>query len=66
MLIRAGVAISAVPSLFDEDSVKSAMREQGANARLIADTLAEQKALKISKKNPETLVLGGIIITSAI
>lgn len=58
MLRRAGVAVTAVPSLFDEDSVKLAMRENGANARIIADTLAEQKAIKISMKNPDNLVLG--------
>lgn len=59
MLKRAGVDIIAQPSLFDENSVKYAMRQDGANARMIADTLAEQKALKISMKNPNALVLGG-------
>lgn len=59
MLKRAGVDVVAQPSLFDEDSVKHAMRQEGANARMIADTLAEQKALKISMKNPDVLVLGG-------
>ncbi len=59
MLKRAGVDVMAHPSLFDEDSVKCAMRQEGANARMIADTLAEQKALKISMKNPDILVLGG-------
>ncbi len=58
MLTRAGLVADAKPSLFDEDSVKAAMRAQGANARMIADTLAEQKALKISKKHPDALVLG--------
>lgn len=58
MLNRAGLQALAKPSLFDEDSVKQAMREQGANARLIADKLAEQKALKISAKFPDALVLG--------
>lgn len=59
MLKRAGVNVIAQPSLFDEDSVKQAMREEGANARMIADTLAEQKALKISMKNSDSLILGG-------
>ncbi len=58
MLKRAGVDVLAQPSLFDEDSVKYAMRQEGANARMIADILAEQKALKISMKNPDALVLG--------
>jgi len=34
------------------------MRSDGANARMIADVLAEQKSLKISKKHPDNLVLG--------
>ncbi len=58
MLHRAGLIVEAKPSLFDEDSVKTAMHAQGANARMIADTLAEQKALKISNKFPDELVLG--------
>jgi len=58
MLQNAGVNIIEKPSLFDEDSLKIAMREQGANARIIADKLAEQKAVKISNKNPNNLVLG--------
>lgn len=58
LLERAGVDVIAKPSLFDEDSVKFAMRQDGANARMIADTLAEQKAIKISMKNPDSMVLG--------
>lgn len=58
MLSRAGLSVTPMPSLFDEDSLKIAMREDGANARIIADTLAEQKAVKISMKNPDALVLG--------
>ncbi len=58
MLRDAGVEVTAVASMVDEDSIKHAMMADGAKARDIADALAEAKAVKISRKNPGDLVIG--------
>jgi septum formation protein len=58
MLEAAGVYVRAVPPYVDEVAIKQAMMAQGAKARDIADSLAEAKALKISRKVPDALVIG--------
>lgn len=58
MLRAAGVDVEAQPSSVDEDSIKSAMIAEGAKPRDIADTLAEAKAVKVSRKLATGLVLG--------
>jgi septum formation protein len=45
-------------ALVDEDMVREAMLEDGAEARAIADALAELKALRVSASHPDALVLG--------
>jgi len=54
MLRRAGVEFEIVPAHVDEDTVKNSMA--GSPAHVIADALAELKAL--STKHPNALVLG--------
>jgi len=58
MLRAAGVAIETSPARIDEDAVKAALAAEGAPALDVADTLAEMKALRISHRRPEVLVLG--------
>jgi septum formation protein len=58
MLTAAGVAVSAVSPFVDEVSIKQALIAQGAKPRDVADSLAEAKAIKISRKNPMALVIG--------
>lgn len=58
MLQAAGVEVEAVSPAVDEDSIKHAMLSDGAKPRDIADALAEAKATKISRKFPNSLVLG--------
>ena len=58
MLDMAGVAYEAVAPSVDEAGLKIALRAEGADARVIADALAEAKAVKISRNYPEALVLG--------
>jgi len=58
MLRDAGVSIESVPARVDEASVKAALAAEGAPALDVADTLAEMKALRISGRRPEALVLG--------
>ena len=58
MLRDAGVEIETRPARVDEAAVKAAMAAEGALALDVADTLAEMKALRISQREGETLVLG--------
>ncbi len=58
MLDAAGVAFEAVPAFVDEDAVTAGLVAQAASAERIADSLAELKAVKISRAYPDALVLG--------
>ncbi len=58
MLRAAGVEVEAHSSSVDEGSIKAAMQAVGAKPRDIADSLAEAKAVKISRKFPKAMVLG--------
>jgi septum formation protein len=58
MLTAAGVAHEAVPAHIDEDGVTAGLQAASASPELIADALAELKALKISRSRPGQLVLG--------
>jgi septum formation protein len=58
MLTAAGVPHLAMPARVDEDAVKAALAAEGASPRDIADALAEAKALKLSSRHPDALVLG--------
>lgn len=56
MLRDAGVEFGIVPAHADEDALKHSMAGSGSHA--IAEALAELKALTISTKYPNALVLG--------
>ncbi|NJR77605.1 Maf family protein [Sphingomonas corticis] len=56
MLSAAGVPFVAEPAHADEAALKAAMA--GAPPRDLADALAELKALKVSARHPQALVLG--------
>jgi septum formation protein len=58
MLRAAGVDVTPVAAVVDEETIKEGLAAAGAKARDIADTLAEAKAVKISRKNPSELVIG--------
>jgi septum formation protein len=58
MLAAAGVPFVAEAAGVDEESVKLAMQSEGADARRLADALAELKAVKVSRRYPTALVLG--------
>jgi septum formation protein len=57
VLDGAGVAYEAASAGVDEEAVKAGMLAEGANARDIADALAELKAIKVSRSRPG-LVIG--------
>ncbi len=58
MLANAGVECDAMAPMVDEDTVKQSLLNQGIGARDLADALAEAKAVKLSSKNPQALVIG--------
>lgn len=58
MLTAAGVPFTAVRPLVDEDAYKQALAAEGATTLDAAITLAEVKAVQVSRKHPGALVLG--------
>ena len=55
---NAGVEIMIEAANIDEQEVKIALSGEGATAAQVADSLAELKAIKISRRYPERLVIG--------
>ena len=53
-----------IPSNIDEDQVKESLLEKKADPELISKNLAELKSVKVSIKNPDTLVLGADSVIS--
>lgn len=58
MLEAAGVPFRAESAGVDEEAAKLAYAAQGYDGRGLADALAELKAVKVSRRHPEALVLG--------
>jgi septum formation protein len=58
LLRQAGLSHEVVAPRVDEDMLRDALLSEGASPRDLADALAEMKALRISEKRPEALVIG--------
>ena len=58
MLKAAGVAFSISPADLDEEGLTAELLDKDTDAESIAITLAEQKALTVSRRMPGALVLG--------
>ncbi|MBR0552982.1 Maf family protein [Stakelama marina] len=58
MLSAAGVPHEAMVSGVDEDAAKATLAGEGLGPRDFADALAELKALRVSGRRPDALVLG--------
>ncbi len=58
MLRDAGVAVTTDPPAIDEGEVKAALKADGATAGDVAETLAELKAMRVSRSHPGALVIG--------
>lgn len=58
MLTAAGVPHEAVAPNVDEAAVREGLAAERASPRAVADTLAELKAVKVSRRLPGALVLG--------
>ncbi len=52
------------PSNVDEDQVKEALLENGADPEIISKNLVELKSIKVSMKHPDQLVLGADSVIS--
>ena len=57
LLMAAGVPFIADPADLDEDRLMAELKDAGAE--IMARTLAEQKALAVSRRHPGQIVLGG-------
>lgn len=58
LLRSAGINFESIPANIDEDSVKAFLKAEGASAIQCAETLAELKAVKISQRHVDALVIG--------
>ncbi|SLN43533.1 Maf-like protein YceF [Roseovarius litorisediminis] len=58
LLRNAGLKFDVIPARVDEDMVRDALLAEQAKPRDIADALAELKAMKVSQKRPDALVIG--------
>ena len=58
ILEKYNINCEVIPANVDEDQVKESLIKEKATPEIISKNLAELKANKISKKKPESLVLG--------
>ena len=58
LLRAAAVPFDVVPAHVDEEAMRAALRVEAATPRDVADALAEMKAIKVSSKHPDALVIG--------
>lgn len=64
ILDKHGFQTTVSPSNVDEDQVKEALLEKGANPEIISKNLAELKSIKVGAKFPDQLVLGADSVIS--
>ncbi|SOC08147.1 septum formation protein [Rhodobacter sp. JA431] len=58
LLRAAGLCVEVAPARIDEEAIKQGLLHEGAKPRDVADALAEAKAARIGRKQPEKLVMG--------
>ncbi len=64
ILDKNGIQSIVSPSNVDEDQVKEALLEKGADPEIISKNLAELKSVKVSNKFPDQLVIGADSVIS--
>ncbi len=64
ILDKHGIDSIVSPSNVDEDQVKEALLNKGADPEIISKNLAELKSVKVSNKYPDHLVLGADSVIS--
>lgn len=58
LLRAAGVNFSVAGAQIDEEEVKLSLRVDGADGAIVAEMLAEMKAMSVSRRSPHDLVIG--------
>lgn len=58
LLAEAGLTVQRQPAAVDEESMKAALKAEGATPAQVAETLAELKAQRVAKKHADALVIG--------
>jgi len=58
LLRAAGVNVEIIPANTDEESVKASLKAEGATAAQCAEMLAELKAVQVSQRHDNALVIG--------
>lgn len=58
LLAQAGIAAEVEAAGVDEAEIKRSLMREGASPRDLAATLAELKALRVSRRRPDALVIG--------
>jgi septum formation protein len=58
LLAEAGIVVQRQAAAVDEEAMKAALKAEGATPSQVAETLAELKAQRVSKKHPDALVIG--------
>jgi septum formation protein len=58
LLAQAGVAVAIEVAPIDESEVKRALKAEGATVSIVAETLAELKAQRVSRRHPDAFVIG--------
>jgi septum formation protein len=58
LLSAAGIAVTTVPAELDESAIKIKQQAEGGGAEDTALALAQTKALKVAKNQPDALVIG--------
>ncbi|MBT3932230.1 MAG: septum formation protein Maf [Rhodospirillaceae bacterium] len=59
ILRGAGLRLEAMPAPIDEEAAKESLRAEGADAESLAAALAELKAVAVSSRHADALVIGG-------
>jgi septum formation protein len=58
LLTQAGLVVEAIAPSVDEQEMKASFRAERAPAEACAESLAELKAMRISQRHPDALVIG--------
>jgi nucleoside triphosphate pyrophosphatase len=58
LLAAAGIPAVADPASFDEEEIKASFRAAGMDAARCAEALAESKAIRVSERHRDALVIG--------
>ena len=64
ILQKNNINLEVIVSNVDEDETKKSLLAEGASPLIISKNLAELKSIKVSRKNPDRLVLGADSVVS--